>query len=198
MTILAVRLVGDPVLRTPAEPVTRFDDAFRRLCADMHQTMDEVDGVGLAGPQVGVGLRVFTYHVGDQRGTVCNPVLDLAPARDLEPDPGSEGCLSVPGLSFALPRAARVSLRGQDEHGEPLSLEGEGLLARCFQHETDHLNGILYVDQLKGETRKRAWASIRDGRFAQHAAGVEAERSFAVGSAFGGAVGGAFGAGARR
>lgn len=198
MTILAVRLVGDPVLRTPAEPVTRFDDAFRRLCADMHQTMDEVDGVGLAGPQVGVGLRVLTYRVGQERGTVCNPVLDLSPSADQEPDPGSEGCLSVPGLSFALPRAASVVLTGQDEHGEPLRLQAQGLLARCFQHETDHLSGILYVDQLKGETRKRAWAAIRDARFAQHAAGVEAERSFAVGSAFGGALGGALGGGTQK
>lgn len=198
MTILAVRLVGDPVLRTPAEPVTRFDAAFQRLCADMHQTMDEVDGVGLAGPQVGVGLRVFTYRVGEERGTVCNPVLDFSASAGLDMGPGSEGCLSVPGLSYALPREARVNLTGQDEHGEPLSLEGEGLLARCFQHETDHLNGILYVDQLKGETRKRAWAAIRNARFAQHAAGVEAERSFAVGSAFGGTAGGVFGQGGRR
>ena len=187
MTILAVRLVGDPVLRTAADNVTRFDAALLRLSADMHQTMDEVNGVGLAGPQVGAGLRIFTYHVEGRRGTVCNPVLDLSPAEGVEPDGGSEGCLSVPGLGFPLPRAAAVRLTGQDEHGKALSIDATGLLARCFQHETDHLDGTLYVDRLAGEERKRAWKLIREAEFAQHAARVATQRSGRVGSAFGGA-----------
>jgi len=188
VTILAVRLVGDPVLRTAADPVTRFDGALLRLSEDMHQTMDEVNGVGLAGPQVGAGLRIFTYNVDGQRGTVCNPVVDVSPGEGLEPDGGSEGCLSVPGLGFPLARSAAVRLTGQDEHGEPLEIEATGLLARCFQHETDHLDGTLYVDKLAGEERKRAWKLIRESGFSQHANKVAAERSGAVGSAFGGAA----------
>ena len=189
MTILAIRVVGDPVLRTPAEKVTRFDARLHRLVQDMHQTMDQVQGVGLAGPQVGSSLRLFVYHVGDERGTVCNPVLDLSPAAELPEDPGSEGCLSVPGLGFRLPRPAAVLLTGQDEHGEPLRIEAEGLLARCFQHETDHLDGTLYIDKLQQPERREAMAALRDPRFAGHAGQVTAQRSTAVGSAFGLGVG---------
>ncbi|MDR2254645.1 MAG: peptide deformylase [Arthrobacter sp.] len=197
MTILAVRLVGDPVLRTPAEPVTRFDDTLAKLAADMHETMEEVAGVGLAGPQVGVSLRIFTFHVGDQRGTVCNPVVEVLGGEEV--DHGSEGCLSVPGLGFPLDRPARVRVSGQGIDGERLELEAEGLLARCFQHETDHLGGTLYIDKLSGEERKRAWRAIREGGFEDNAQSVLRERSGAVGSAFGGATfgGSAFGAAAQ-
>ncbi len=184
MTILAVRLVGDPVLRTPADAVTRFDDTLAKLAADMHETMEEVAGVGLAGPQVGVSLRVFTYHVGEERGTVCNPVVEVLGG---ELDHGSEGCLSVPGLGFPLDRPARVRVTGQDITGAPLVLEGEGLLARCFQHETDHLGGTLYIDKLAGEERKRAWRAIREEGFEANAQSVLQDRAGAVGSAFGGA-----------
>lgn len=185
MTILAIRVMGDPVLRTPADPVTRFDATLARLCADMHQTMDEVDGVGLAAPQVGTGLRVFVYHVGEDRGTVCNPCIDLSPAEGLEPDDGSEGCLSVPGLGFRLPRPAAVTLTGVDEHGDALRIEATGLLARCLQHETDHLDGKLYVDRLTGEARRQAFSALRDPRFTEHAGGVSADRARSVSSAFG-------------
>lgn len=199
MTILAVRLVGDPVLRTPADAVTRFDDTLAKLAADMHETMEEVAGVGLAGPQVGVSLRIFTYHVGEERGTVCNPVVEVLGGADARIDHGSEGCLSVPGLGFPLDRPARVRVSGQDITGAPLELEGEGLLARCFQHETDHLGGTLYVDKLSGEERKRAWRAIREEGFEANAQSVLQERAGAVGSAFGGASfgGSAFGAAAQ-
>ena len=193
MTILAVRLVGDPVLRTQTEPVTRFDDALRRLAADMHQTMDEVQGVGLAGPQIGSSLSIFVFRIGDQRGTVCNPVIDASASHGVEADHGSEGCLSVPGLGFPLDRPAVVTVSGQDEFGEPITLSGEGLLARCFQHETDHLAGMLYVDRLEGDARKNAWRAIREPGFAQNAQRVERERAGAVASAFG-VVGKAFSA----
>lgn len=200
MTILAVRLVGDPVLRTPADAVTRFDEGLRRLAEDMHQTMEEVSGVGLAGPQVGVSLRIFTYHVGDERGTVCNPVIHLDPEAESSLDQGSEGCLSVPGLGFPLPRPASVRLTGQDVDGQPIELVATGLLARCFQHETDHLSGTLYIDKLGGEERKQAWRAIRDAGFEANAQSVLSQRAGAVGSAFGGASfgGSSFSGGATR
>lgn len=186
MTVLPVRVVGDPVLRTEADPVTRFDDRLRRLVADMHQTMEAVNGVGLAGPQVGVGQRLFVYHVGEESGTVCNPsiTVDTDAGTDTE---GSEGCLSVPGLGFPLPRPDALVLTGQDEHGAPLRIHATGLLARCFQHETDHLGGKLYIDRLTGDQRKEAFAALRSPRFGEHAAKVGRDRASGVGSAFGGA-----------
>lgn len=184
MTILSVRLVGDPVLRTAADRVTRFDEKLRRLAEDMHQTMDDVNGVGLAGPQVGVSLRIFTYRVGDAVGTVCNPVLSF-PEGVTGTDGGSEGCLSVPGLGFPLERPASVHLSGVDVDGSALEIDAEGLLARCFQHETDHLDGTLYVDRLLGEAKASAWGVIRRGDYDSRADAVARGRASTVGSAFG-------------
>ncbi|MGO1318850.1 MAG: peptide deformylase [Galactobacter sp.] len=184
MTVLPVRVVGDPVLRTQTDPVTRFDDTLRHLVQDMHQTMEAVNGVGLAAPQIGVGLSLFVYHVGDASGAVCNPVVtvDTEAGTDVE---GSEGCLSVPGLGFHLPRPDSVTVTGQDLDGAPITLTGTGLLARCFQHETDHLSGKLYVDRLEGADRKKAFAAIRSQSFTEHANQVGQERAGNVGSAFG-------------
>jgi peptide deformylase len=164
--------------------VTRFDDRLRRLAEDMHQTMEAVNGVGLAAPQVGVGQSLFVYHVGDDLGSVCNPVITLHDEAGTDTE-GSEGCLSVPGLGFHLPRPAAVTLSGQDVNGDDLRIEATGLLARCFQHETDHLAGKLYVDRLRGEDRKQAFAAIRSQGFSQNAARVGARRADSVGSAFG-------------
>jgi peptide deformylase len=153
-----IRLFGDPVLRTPAVPVTDFDKELRRLVSDLTDTMLEAPGAGLAAPQIGVGLRVFTWHVDGEVGHLVNPTLDLSE----EEQRGPEGCLSVPNLSFDCTRAMRVLANGFDMHGEPVSIEGHELLARAIQHETDHLDGVLFVDRLDRETRKLAMRAIRE------------------------------------
>jgi peptide deformylase len=153
-----IRLFGDPVLRTPAVPVTDFDKELRRLVSDLTDTMLEAPGAGLAAPQIGVGLRVFTWHVDGQLGHLVNPTLDLSE----EEQHGPEGCLSLPGLSLDCTRAMRVVAKGFDMHGEPVSIEGHELLARALQHETDHLDGVLFLDRLDRETRKQAMKAIRE------------------------------------
>lgn len=188
MTILEIRIVGDPVLRTPAEDVSRFGPELARLVQDMTETMDAVSGVGLAAPQVGVGLRVFTYRVGDQYGHVVNPVLEVGGADE---DEALEGCLSVPGLGYRLPRPGWARVSGADMTGVPLVIEAEGVLARCLQHETDHLDGRLYIDRLRGADKKEALRRIRDSGYDDVASEIRGSRATAVGSSFGG---GTFGA----
>jgi len=156
-----IRLFGDPVLRTPAEPVTDFDAELRNLVRDLTETMLEAPGVGLAAPQIGVGLRVFTYHVGDEAGHLANPVLTL----DGEEETDDEGCLSLPGLQFPTPRAPRVVATGFNMYGDPVTIEGSELLARCVQHETDHLDGILFIDRLDSNQRKLAMKAIREAEW---------------------------------
>lgn len=159
MTIQRIRLFGDPVLRTPAEPVADFDKELRTLVGDLAETMLEAPGAGLAAPQIGVGLRVFTFHVDDaQSGHLINPVLHFP--TDEEQD-GPEGCLSIPGLSFDCKRRAHVVAHGQNMYGDPVTVEGTTTLARCVQHETDHLDGVLFVDRLDPQTRKLAMREIR-------------------------------------
>ena len=158
MSVQPIRLFGDPVLRTPAVPVTDFDKELRRLVADLTDTMVEAPGAGLAAPQIGVGLRVFTWHVDGELGHLVNPTLDLSEEEQL----GPEGCLSVPDLTFDCRRAMRVVAKGFDMHGEPVTIEGHELLARAIQHETDHLDGIVFVDRLDRETRKAAMKAIRE------------------------------------
>jgi peptide deformylase len=157
VSIKPIRLFGDPVLRTPAEPVTDFDAELRRLVADLTETMQDAPGAGLAAPQIGVGLRVFTYFVDDQLGHLINPNLDLSD--DEETD--DEGCLSFPGLAFPTTRAFGVVAKGFTMYGEPVTIEGSGLLARCVQHETDHLDGVLFIDRLDADQRKLAMKEIR-------------------------------------
>src|SRR5580658_8112238 len=157
VSIKPIRLFGDPVLRTPAEPVTDFDAELRRLVADLTETMQDAPGAGLAAPQIGVGLRVFTYFVDDELGHLINPNLDLSD--DEETD--DEGCLSFPGLAFPTKRAFGVVAKGFTMYGEPVTIEGSGLLARCVQHETDHLDGVLFIDRLDAEQRKLAMKEIR-------------------------------------
>lgn len=181
MAILSIRIIGDPVLRTVAEDVTDFGPGLAKLIGDMHQTMADVRGVGLAAPQIGVNKRIFTYSVAGDEGHIINPLLvasdDFAPG---EP----EGCLSVPGLGYTVPRHRWVRITGVDLHGEPLDMEATGLLAKCFQHETDHLNGTLYVDRLVGEDRKEAFRAIRTANYHAVTAQTVAQRAQSVGSAF--------------
>jgi peptide deformylase len=156
-------LFGDPVLRTPADPVVDFDKQLRTLVADLTETMLEAPGVGLAAPQIGVGLRVFTYHVDDeQAGHLINPVLHFPSDEDQD---GEEGCLSIPGLKFDCRRREHVVAHGQNQYGDPITVEGTALLARCVQHETDHLDGVLFVDRLDAETKKVAMKAIREAEW---------------------------------
>jgi peptide deformylase len=161
MTIRPIRLYGDPVLRTPAEPVTRFDDDLRALVGDLMDTMlGEPGRAGVAAPQIGVSLRVFVYDADSHRGHLVNPVLsDASGCQDDE-----EGCLSLPGLGFATPRADTITATGVDQYGDPVTITGTGFLARALQHETDHLDGILYVDTLRGDTRRQALRQLRGSR----------------------------------
>ncbi len=163
MAVKPIRLFGDPVLRTPAEPVVDFDKELRNLVRDLTETMLEAPGAGLAAPQLGVGLRVFTYDVEDRVGHLVNPEISFP---DEEEQAGPEGCLSFPGLSVDCRRRMRAIARGFDMHGEPVVLAGSDLLARCIQHETDHLDGILFIDRLDRETKKAAMRLIRDAEWA--------------------------------
>ena len=158
VSIVPIRLFGDPVLRTPASEVVTFDKELRGLVKDLTDTMRDAPGVGLAAPQLGVSLRVFTYWVDDELGHLVNPVLDLSD----EQQDGEEGCLSVPDLTFECKRARSVVAKGMNMHGEPVTLEGSDLLARCVQHETDHLDGIVFIDRLDAQTRKEAMKAIRE------------------------------------
>jgi peptide deformylase len=162
VAIQPIRLFGDPVLREKAQPVTTFDAELRRLVRDLTDTMLDAPGVGLAAPQLGVGLRVFTYHVDDVVGHLVNPELQLSEGEQL----GPEGCLSLPGLEYDCLRAMRVVARGVDMHGEPVTIEGSDLLARCIQHEVDHLDGILFIDRLDTTARKAAMKAIREAEWA--------------------------------
>ena len=158
VSVVPIRLFGDPVLRTPASEVVTFDKELRGLVKDLTDTMRDAPGVGLAAPQLGVSLRVFAYWVEDELGHLVNPVLDLSD----EQQDGEEGCLSVPDLKFECKRAHRVVAKGMNMHGEPVTLEGSDLLARCVQHETDHLDGIVFIDRLDAQTRKEAMKAIRE------------------------------------
>lgn len=162
MAIRSVRLLGDPVLRTPAEAVITFDGELRALVADLLDTVRAEPGrAAVAVPQIGVGARVFAYLDPDRGpGHLVNPILELSDERQ----GGEEGCLSLPGLAFETSRAVHAVARGNDQHGEPLTISGTGFLARLLQHETDHLDGRLYVDMLRGDARRQALRAIRAGR----------------------------------
>ncbi len=162
MSVQAIRLFGDPLLRTPATDVVDFDKELRVLVKDLQDTMLDAPGAGLAAPQIGVGLRVFTYNVDDVVGHLVNPTLDLSD----EEQEGPEGCLSLPGLTFETKRALSVVAKGQNMWGEPVVLEGSELLARCVQHETDHLDGILFIDRLDSDARRAAMRAIRAAEWA--------------------------------
>jgi peptide deformylase len=166
MTIRPITITGEPVLHEKALEVTKFDDELRVLVEDMFDTMDEAPGVGLAAPQVGVNLRVFVYDYADdddneRRGVVINPVLEVGPieAGEADWDTELEGCLSVPGERFPIKRADWARVSGVDLDNNPVVIEATGWFARIFQHEFDHLDGILYVDKL-AEPRKSDAAKV--------------------------------------
>ena len=162
MSVKPIRLFGDPVLRTPAEPVRDFDAELRRLVKDLTDTMEDAPGLGLAAPQIGVGLRVFTYHVdSDEPGHLINPSLDLSEDQDED----DEGCLSFPSLVFPVKRAFGAVAKGFNMYGDPVTIEGTDLLARCVQHETDHLDGILFIDRMDSAQRKLAMKAIREAEW---------------------------------
>ncbi|MCD0481182.1 peptide deformylase [Streptacidiphilus sp. ASG 303] len=180
MAIQPIRIFGDPVLRTPARPVTTFDKELRTLVKDLTDTMLDAPGAGLAAPQLGVSLRVFTYVVDGEIGHLVNPDLSLTD----EEQEGPEGCLSLPGLTFDTRRAYGVVARGLNMHGDPVTVEGTQLLARCIQHETDHLDGIIFIDRLDREQRKAALRAIRE---AEWSGGPAPQVKVSPHSTFGGA-----------
>lgn len=189
MTILSIRTVGDPVLRTACDEVTVFDADLEKLIADMLETMYDVGGVGLAGPQVGISKRIFTFGgIDDREGHIINPVLETGQ----EPQEGGEGCLSVPGVSAETPRKNWARVTGVDCYGEPVIYDGEGLFARMLQHETDHLGGTMFIDRLVGEEKKNVWRKIRQNNYNDVAAAVQGKRAAHLSSVFG-ATGGSFG-----
>ncbi|WP_340540037.1 peptide deformylase [Nocardioides sp. GXZ039] len=161
MAIQPIRLFGDPILRKPALEVVDFDKELRTLVGDLTETMLEAPGAGLAAPQIGVGLRVFTWNVDGEVGHLINPDLTLSE----EIQDGDEGCLSLPGLTYDCRRALSVVARGWNMHGEPVTIEGSELLARAIQHETDHLDGILFIDRLDTAARKAAMKEIRESEW---------------------------------
>ena len=159
MTIMRIRTLGDPVLRERTRPVEVFDAALRRLADDLFETMYDAPGVGLAANQVGLQLACFVFDDHDgHAGFVANPQLSDLEGEEVD----SEGCLSIPGPYADTPRALRVRLRGLDLDAEPLDLEGDALLARIFQHETDHLNGGLYIDRLDDDGRRDVMRQLRE------------------------------------
>lgn len=168
MAVRPITIAGEPVLHQRAAAVENFDDALRTLIADMYETMDEANGVGLAAPQIGVGLRIFVYGmVNDDdvppRGVLVNPTLVTSKVSGAEPDEDeSEGCLSFPGESFPLKRADWVKVNGYDGEGKPVEFEATGWFARCMQHEFDHLNGTLYVDRLNPRYARKAKRAAKD------------------------------------
>lgn len=157
MSIQPIRLFGDPVLTTPASPVEVFDKELRKLVSDLTDTMLDAPGAGLAAPQIGVPLRVFVWDVDEAIGHLVNPTLTLGE----EMQDGEEGCLSFPELRYETPRAFRAVANGFNMYGEPVTIEGTEFLARALQHETDHLDGIVFIDRLTSELRKEAMKEIR-------------------------------------
>ncbi|MDR1394255.1 MAG: peptide deformylase [Bifidobacteriaceae bacterium] len=159
MAVRDIRVIGDPVLRTPCEPVSQIDDAVSALIQDLLDTVDQEGRAGLAANQIGVSLRAFSYNIEDEVGYVINPkLIDLSE----QVQDGDEGCLSVPGLWFPTKRSDYARVVGVNLDWEEVMVEGTGLMARCLQHEVDHLDGHLYLDRLDRATRKKAMAAVRE------------------------------------
>ena len=157
MTVRPLRLLGDPVLRTPCDQVSRFDDALARLVTDLVDTVAEPGRAGLAANQIGSTLAVFSYNIDGQVGYVINPVLvETSGEQD-----GYEACLSLPGISADRRRAAHAVVTGVDLRQEPVTIAGDGELARCLQHECDHLAGELYIDKLAARERSAVLRALR-------------------------------------
>lgn len=185
MSVLSIRTVPDPVLRSQTAPVPaeRFGSTgLKRLIDSMYETMEAVEGVGLAGPQVGIGQALFVFNLEGRRGHVINPVIETWGDTTHEP---REGCLSVPELYYTPPRAQFAKVSGFNIHGEPVAYDGEGLFARMLQHEVDHLNGYLFVDRLEGEQRREARRAMTSPMFGEATKRVNSQRSGEISSTFG-------------
>lgn len=161
MSFLDIRIIGDPVLRATAAPVTVFDDELARFADNLLATMHAAPGVGLAAPQVGRLSRLFVFDSGDREGAVVNPSITWWSD---EKQFGDEGCLSVPGIFLPVERAMHVTVDAQDVTGARLQWECSEFEARIFQHEIDHLDGIMFIDRLTAEHRKEAWRLIREAQ----------------------------------
>lgn len=159
MAVLRIRTFGDPVLRQRAREVEEITDLHRSLISNLIETMREAPGIGLAAPQIGVLERIFVWEVDEEWGAVVNPVIT---EHSGEKETDAEGCLSLPGLLYPVARSVGVTLEGLDERGAPLRIVAEGLQAVVFQHELDHLNGVLFIDHLSDDLRREALAALRD------------------------------------
>ena len=158
MSVRPLRYIGDPLLRTPSDQVVRFDDALAQLVADLLDTVQLPGRAGLAANQIGSGLAVFSYNVDEQLGYVINPVV----VETRGEQSGAEGCLSIPGVSADRNRAAYAVVTGVDLDQRAVTVAGDGELARCLQHETDHLHGELYIDALSGSERREVMRALRE------------------------------------
>lgn len=159
MAVRPIRLFGDPVLRAACAPVGDIDDGVRALVQDLLDTVELPGRAGVAAPQIGVGVRAFSYNIDGDIGYVLNPVLTDVSG---EPVLTGEGCLSVPGLWHEAVRYPHARVTGIDLDGDEIVLEGDGLLAQALQHETDHLDGMLYLDRLEPATRRIAMREVRE------------------------------------
>lgn len=158
MAMREIRVLGDPVLRTPCARITTVDDRIRTLVEDLLETVDDEGRAGLSANQIGVGLRAFSWNIDGEIGYVLNPTLV---ERSTDTQDGAEGCLSVPGLWFPTVRAWYARVVGEDLDGRPVVVEGDDLMGRCLQHECDHLDGLLYLDRLQGPHRREAMRAVR-------------------------------------
>lgn len=172
MTVHAIVIAGDPVLHNPTREITEFDDKLRTLIDDMFETMYAAEGVGLAANQIGLDLRVFVYDCPDDegvrhKGVVVNPKLETSEIPETMPDPDNdwEGCLSAPGESYPTGRASWAKVTGFDVDGNPIEVEGTGYFARCLQHETDHLDGFIYLDRLVGRHARAAKKMLKSNKW---------------------------------
>lgn len=163
MAIREIRVIGDPVLRTPTDWITDIDSKVKALVEDLLETVDMDGRAGLAAPQIGVSLRAFSWNIDDEIGYVLNPKLVEISTEEYQD--GDEGCLSVPGLWYPTERAWYARVEGIDLDGKPVVVEGEELMARALQHETDHLEGMLYIDRLDRATRRKALKAIREANY---------------------------------
>lgn len=160
MAMREIRVLPDPVLRTPCDPITVIDDRVRGLVEDLLDTVNHEGRAGLAANQIGVNLRAFSWNIEDDIGYVLNPrIVELS---EDEYQDGDEGCLSVPGLWFPTERAWYAKVEGTDLNGKKVVVEGTELMARCLQHEVDHLDGFLYIDRLEKSVRKKAMRALRE------------------------------------
>lgn len=185
MSVLSIRTLPDPVLRSQTSQVAEQrlgSSGLQRLIESMHETMDAVSGVGLAGPQVGIGQALFVFNLDDRRGHVINPVIETWGQQTHEPP---EGCLSVPELYYTPPRLQYAKVTGVDINGDMVEYAGAGLFARMLQHEVDHLHGYLFVDRLEGDQLRAARRAMVSTDFVKATQRVNAERSAETSSTFG-------------